>query len=64
MYTLMKRKGDKSEEFIPVKTYDTHMEAEYALVAQKTIDDWGIEVTMNIIDQELAIQRRYKVVEI
>ena len=63
MYTLMQRKGDKSEEFIPVKAYDTYTEAEYALLARKTEDDWDIEIEMNIAGQMQAIQRRYKVIE-
>ena len=64
MYTLMQRQGDKSEEFIPLKAYDTHADAELAMATHISADDWDIEVTMNIADQERAIQRRYKVVEI
>ena len=64
MYTLMKRQEDKSEEFVPVKAYEKRIDAELAMARHITMDDWDIEVTMNIADQTRAIQRRYKVVEV
>ena len=64
MYTLMKRQEDKSEEFISLLSYEKRIDAELAMARYITQDDWDIEVTMDIADQERAIQRRYKVVEI